>query len=250
MVICNMERLQKYMAHCGLASRRECEEIIRQGRVTVNGEVVSELGSKINPFTDEICVDGKVLDKVDRPLYILLNKPSGYLSTARDERGRPTVLDLVEAPGRLYPVGRLDMDTKGLIILTNDGSFANMLMHPRYHVPKTYHALVEGLPDGKKLKQFSQGLYLKDGLTAPCRVWIVEQQIKDSILSITLYEGKKRQIKRMCRKIGHPVKELKRVAIGSINDNMLPEGKYRPLTSDEIMSLREEAKDEDGIVHE
>jgi len=231
------ERLQKFLARNGVASRRKSEMFILSGRVTVNGKAVTELGMKIDPEKDIVTVDGRKIEKTSDKVYLLLNKPSGYVCTARDEHRRPTVLDLVPKEKRVFPVGRLDMDTTGLLILINDGTLAYCLAHPRFNVPKTYLAIVKGVPDEQKLEAFASGLVLDDGPTAPCKVRIEKIQQGNAVLRITLSEGRKRQVKRMCQAIGHPVKSLVRIGIGQLFDNTLGIGEYRHLTVAEVEKL-------------
>lgn len=232
------ERLQKFLARSGVASRRKSEELIVSGRVTVNGVVVTELGTKVDPEEDLVAMDGKIVKPMEDKVYILLNKPSGYVTTAQDEFGRKNVLDLVPRDVRLFPVGRLDMDTTGLLILTNDGGLAHRLTHPRFGVPKTYLATVKGVPSEGALRAFASGLLLDDGPTLPCEVSIEKVKQGNAILRISLSEGRKRQVKRMCEAIGHPVMELVRIGIGPLFDNTLRIGEYRHLTAREVQMLR------------
>ncbi|MFW5998125.1 MAG: pseudouridine synthase [Halanaerobiaceae bacterium] len=233
-----MERLQKYMAHAGVASRRKSEEIIAEGRVEVNGRVVTEMGTKINPEKDEIKVDGKVINK-EKVVYILLNKPEGFVTTVDDPQGRKTVLDLInDIPQRIYPVGRLDRDTSGLLLLTNDGELTYKLTHPSYEINKRYMVVVSGSVSKKDLNKLEQGIELDDGLTAPAQVKLINKNNKTTIFSLTIHEGRNRQIRRMCYKIGHEVKELTRVAIGFLTINNLKTGNYRHLSENEVRKLK------------
>ncbi len=239
-----MERLQKYLAHAGVASRRTCEELIAAGKVKVNGLVVQEMGVKIDPEKDVIEVAGKVIrqDKEEK-VYILLNKPASYVTTLRDQHGRPRVIDLLkDFDKRVYPVGRLDLDSEGLLLLTNDGELTYTLTHPKYEIGKTYLALVHGVPDRDKLRRFQKGLRLADGLTAPAKVKLIKKCGRNTLLEITIYEGRNRQIRRMCETIGHPVLELKRVAMGFLNLEGLAVGEYRFLKKSEIKKLKELVK--------
>lgn len=236
------ERLQKFLARHGVASRRKCEVLISSGRVTVNGAVVTQLGTKVDSRSDRVAVDGKIIKRVEDKVYLLLNKPSGYVTTARDELGRPTVFDLVPKGVRIFPVGRLDMDTTGLLILTNDGALAHGLTHPRFEVSKTYLATVEGVPSEQALRAFTSGLFLDDGPTAPCKAGVVKVKQGNAILRIMLSEGRKRQVKRMCEAIGHPVVGLMRIGIGPLFDSTLGVGEYRYLTVDEVHELRATCK--------
>lgn len=234
-----MERLQKYLAHAGIASRRTCEEIITAGKVKVNGQVVSEMGIKINPASDIIEVNGKRVEEKEEKIYLLLNKPQGYVTTLRDPQGRPKVTDLVKEVGkRVYPVGRLDFETEGLLILTNDGDITYALTHPKHEIGKTYIALVKGLPDKDKIKRFQKGLRLADGPTAPAKVKFLKKQGSNGLLEITIYEGRNRQVRRMCETIGHPVMHLKRVSMGFLNLDNLEVGKFRNLTKTEVKKLQ------------
>lgn len=232
------ERLQKFLARSGVASRRKSETLIASGRVTVNGTAVTELGTKVDPQSDVIAVDGKVIERAENKVYVLLNKPSGYVTTLEDEFGRPTVFDLVPTEVRLFPVGRLDMDTTGLLILTNDGGLAYGLTHPRFEVPKTYLAFVQGVPNAKALEAFASGLTLDDGPTAPCKVRIERIRHGNAVIKATLFEGRKRQVKRMCEAIGHPVMQLTRIGIGPLFDSTLSIGEHRSLTVDEVRRLK------------
>lgn len=231
------ERLQKVLAHAGVASRRRAEEMIAEGRVRVNGEVVTQLGTKVNPHRDIIEVDGRPLGKPERPVYILLNKPRGVLSAARDVRGRKTVVDLVPARSRLYPVGRLDLDSEGLMLLTNDGALALRLAHPRYEHEKEYRVLVAGVPTEEALARLRAGVGLEGGRTRPAQVEI-EKSDGDTWLRMVLREGRKRQIRRMLEKVGYQVLRLIRVRMGPLQLGDLPAGAYRPLTRKELAAIR------------
>ena len=233
------ERLQKVLAHAGVASRRAAERLVEQGRVSVNGQVVQTLGVRVDAERDRLAVDGTLVTASPRS-YLLLHKPVGYVSTARDERGRRTVLDLLPAHRRLYPVGRLDADSEGLLLLTDDGDLAQRLTHPRYGVPKEYRALVRGLPDGGALAWLRQGVALDEGTTAPARVSIVAREGGHTWLSIELRQGWKRQVRRMLAAVGHPVERLVRIRVGSLVLGMLPPGGWRPLTDEELARLRRE----------
>lgn len=232
------ERLQKVMAHAGVASRRKSEAIIRQGRVRVNGQVVTEMGVKVDPEQDEITVDGKPLSGQERLTYLMLNKPPGVLSTAQDEFGRPTVLDLVDVPQRVYPVGRLDLDSEGLILLTNDGELTHILTHPSYEHEKEYQVLVRGQPSPDDLRALRQGVELTDGPAAVDKVERGSDDGQATWLRIVIHEGRKRQIRRMCQAIGYPVLRLIRTRIGPLELGDLANGRYRDLTEDEIKQLK------------
>ncbi len=233
------ERLQKVMAQAGVASRRKCEEMIRQGRVAVNGLTVTELGTKVDPERDVITVDGRQIKVVERNIYIALHKPPGVITTARDPWGRPTVLDLVDVDTRVYPVGRLDADSEGLILLTNDGVLAHQLTHPSFEHEKEYHVLVSGRPSGEALERLRSGVPLEDGVTAPARVDVLRRESGDTWLRIVLREGRKRQIRRMAEAIGGPVRRLIRVRIGPIRLGGLEPGLWRHLSPGEVRQLRQ-----------
>ncbi len=235
-----MERLQKVLADAGIASRRKCEELIRQGRVRVNGRVIQEMGFCLDPEKDVVEFDGRKLPSKRRKVYYILYKPAGYLTTVRDQRGRRTVMELLAGvKERIYPVGRLDLDTEGLLLLTNDGQLANGLMHPRSGVDKVYQVTVKGIPCEDDLKKLREGILLEDGWTSPAGAEIKSRTGEDSaVLLITLHEGRKRQIKRMCAAIGHPVIHLKRVALGFLTLDGLEKGQYRSLSPGEVEQLK------------
>lgn len=233
-----MERLHKIMAQAGVASRRKCEELILDRRVKVNGDVIDYLGAKVDPTSDKIEVDGRILTLHSRRCYVLLNKPRGYLTTAADRFGRPTVMDLVrKVKARLYPVGRLDKDSEGLLLLTNDGDLAFRLTHPRFKVPKTYLVKVRGFPGDRELNRLRAGIVLEDGPTMPARVDILKKGEKTTWLKIAILEGRKRQIRRMCGRIGYPVRRLVRIAIGPVSLGELPVNQYRLLSQEEVGKL-------------
>ena len=230
------QRLQKVLAQAGLGSRRACEELIAEGRVTVNGEVAT-LGTRANPDVDAIEVDGARIGVRQGLVHYLLNKPAGVVTTASDPQGRPTVVGLVPAEPRVYPVGRLDADTEGLLVLTNDGELAHRLTHPSFGVDKEYLAEVAGTPSRGALRRLREGVELDDGPTAPARVSLVG----DHTLRITIHEGRNRQVRRMCEAVGHPVRRLVRVRIGPLADRRLPPGEWRPLTQAEVRALERAA---------
>lgn len=234
----DMERLQKYMAECGIGSRRKNEEIILSGKVKVNGVVVKELGIKIDRDIDEVVVEGIVIKPEEKKVYIALNKPVGYLSTVKDERGRKTLLDLVKVGERIYPIGRLDYDTSGLILMTNDGEIYNKVIHPRQIVKKKYIAEVEGIPAQKEVEQFCRGVDIGDYITAPAELKILSKDKTKALIEIVIHEGKNRQIRRMCDAINHPVISLKRVSVGNIRLDNLSLGKWRYLEDSEIDYLK------------
>jgi len=233
-----MERLQKVLAAAGIASRRKCEELIRQGRVTVNDRIAT-LGSSVDHERDHITLDGVAVSLPKHYTYILLNKPAGYVTTARDEWGRPTVLDLVkDVPERIFPVGRLDRDTEGLILLTNDGDLANRLTHPRYALEKEYLALVHGRPSEKALNRLRRGVEVEGRPTAPAKVELVRQEDALTWLRITIHEGRKHQVRLMCQAVGHPVERLIRVRMGPLTVKGLKPGEHRPLKPEEVERLK------------
>lgn len=234
-----LERLQKILAQAGVASRRKCEEMIKAGMVEVNGEKVTELGVKANPATDTITVNGKPI-RSEKKLYLMLNKSKGVITSAQDPQGRKVVSDFL--PGikeRVYPVGRLDYDTEGLLLLTNDGELANKLTHPSYKVPKTYLATVQGVPHGMLLEKLASGIELDDGMTAPAEVEYYDVDTDNNVatISITIYEGRNRQVRRMFDAINHKVIRLKRVKYGELTLEKLGRGKYRHLTEQEVKDL-------------
>lgn len=238
-----MERLQKVLAEAGIASRRKCEEIITAGRVEVNGEIVSELGVKVNPAQDVIKVDGRLI-RQQKKVYVLLNKPKGVITSASDPEGRKTVTEFLKGiKERLYPVGRLDYDTEGLLLLTNDGEFAHLLTHPSHHVPRTYLAYVKGVPHGSLLDRLRTGIELEDGMTAPAEAeyYDADPDNKQSIIQITIYEGRNRQVRRMFDAIGYPVERLRRIKFGSLQLSGVGRGRYRMLSEAEVKELRRSA---------
>ncbi|WP_082394747.1 pseudouridine synthase [Caloranaerobacter sp. TR13] len=233
-------RLQKYLAMCGVASRRKSEMLILQGRVRVNGKVIEELGYKINPNVDIVLVDKKPIIKKENNIYIALNKPEGYITTVKDQFNRPTVLDLVKSINeRIYPIGRLDYDTSGLLILTNDGDLTYKLTHPKHEIEKVYIAKIKGVPTERELKEFRNGLKIDNYVTSKAKIKVIKMYNDYSIVKITIHEGKNRQIRKMCKKINHPVINLKRIAIGNIKLGNLKKGDWRYLSKEEIQYLKE-----------
>ncbi len=233
------ERLQKFLARAGIASRRAAEELIQRGLVLVNGSAV-ELGTKVDPERDVVTYRGRVVQLAQEKLYLMLNKPTGVVTTASDPQGRSTVLDLLpEYPERLFPVGRLDLETTGLLILTNDGDFAYALTHPKFKVDKCYRATVQGLVQESELQQLQSGIMLDDGVTAPAAARILASGTVQTTLEITIHEGRKRQVRRMCAAVGHPVLALERVQLGSLRLGNLPTGEARELTIREVANLRQ-----------
>ena len=233
------ERLQKYLANCGIASRRKCEEYILQGKVQVNGKIVTELGTKINSEKDVIKFDGKDVREVKKLIYILLNKPIGYVTTSNDQFGRDTVLDLVKVKERVVPVGRLDMYTSGALILTNDGDFVYRVTHPKHEIEKTYTVTVKGIVQNNEVEQLKQGVKIEDYITKPAKVKILKTDIEKDIsrLEITIHEGKNRQVRKMCEAVGRKVLALHRSKIGKIGVKDLELGKWRYLQAREVQEL-------------
>jgi 23S rRNA pseudouridine2605 synthase len=234
------ERLQKVMASAGVASRRECEELILAGVVRVNGRVVDELPAFADPETDAISVDGKRLRPSQR-VYFALNKPKGVICTNRDPQGRKVAVDLVRCPQRIFCIGRLDADTTGLIVLTNDAELSNRLTHPRYKVPKTYIATVKGRLDAEAVQRLKRGIWLAEGKTGRAAVKVLKAGRQESSVEITICQGLNRQVRRMLANVGVSVKSLKRIRIGKLRLGTLPSGHYRPLTQVEITSLKRES---------
>ena len=233
------ERLQKILSKAGVTSRRKAEGLILQGRVSVNGNIVRELGTKAVLGRDEIRVDGKTIEPETEKLVLALFKPKRCVTTLNDPQGRSTVADFVNKfPMRLYPVGRLDYDAEGLLLLTNDGGLAHRLQHPSYKVPKTYLVKVRGHPPTEALARLQQGVKLEDGITAPAELKVMEDDRKATWLALTLREGRKHQVKRMCAAVGHPVLKLRRTKIGPIELDDLRPGEIRRLKSREVRSLR------------
>lgn len=233
-------RLQKYMADCGIASRRKCEEYILQGKVKVNGKIVTELGTKINPSKDEIEFEGKKLKQEEKNVYILLNKPIGYVTTTNDQFGRDDVLDLVKVKERIVPVGRLDMYTSGALILTNDGDFVYKITHPKHEINKTYTVTLKGIITKEEAKKLQEGVDIGDYITKPAKVKILKTDSEKQIsrLEIVIHEGKNRQVRRMCEAVGRKVLALHRTKIGDIAVKDLELGKWRFLKREEVEKLK------------
>lgn len=235
------ERLQKLIAHAGVASRRQAEELIKEGRVTVDG-TPAHLGQKIDPETAHVEIDGVPLPVAPGVVTYLLNKPRGVISTASDPRGRRTVVDLVGADQRLYPVGRLDVDSEGLILVSNDGELTELLTHPRYQVPKTYVVSVRGDVSEAMVRRFRRGVHLDDGFAKPRRARVLERAKHRALVEVVMTEGRNREIRRMCDAVGWGVDRLVRTAIGSLRDQTLKPGEARLLSVGEIRSLYEAAQ--------
>ncbi|MGA7827271.1 MAG: pseudouridine synthase [Geobacteraceae bacterium] len=237
------ERLQKILSRAGVSSRRAAEEIILAGRVAVNGVVINELGAKADPEHDAITVDGKRIGTDIARVYLVLYKPAGYMTTLKDPQGRPLVIDLLKGlRERVYPVGRLDYNTEGLLLLTNDGEWANTLAHPRHEVDKEYHVRVQGRVSPVQIQRLTAGVELEDGMTAPALVRVVRESENNTWLSITIHEGRYRQVRRMCEAVSLSVVRLKRVRYGFLGLEGLSTGKYRFLNADEAERLRRESR--------
>jgi len=236
------ERLQKVLSRCGIASRREAERWLTQGRVSVNGVLATRLGTRVSPARDEIKVDGRRVGPASRRVYYLLNKPDGYVTTTRDPQGRPTIMDLArDLPERVYPAGRLDYHTTGLLLLTNDGDLADKLLRPATGCHKTYYVKTRGIPSFETLRRLSRGVSLDGRRTLPCSMRLLRGHGAEgnAWVEVKLREGRRNQIRKMFLAAGHPVAKLRRVAIGPITDHRLAPGQVRPLTALEIRRLRE-----------
>jgi 23S rRNA pseudouridine2605 synthase len=231
-----MERLQKILSRAGIASRRGAEKVMAERRITVNGETVTELGTKADILKDDIRVDGVRIRPPKTPVYLLLNKPVGAVTTRHDPEGRRTVMELVPPVAGLFPVGRLDVTTEGLILLTNDGAFAERISHPRYEVPRVYRAKVRGIPDERTLARLKEGVRVEGEMLAADRARVIEAD-NNAWVEVTLHEGKKHEVRRLLEAVGHPVSKLKRVAIGPVTDRGLEPGHFRHLAPEEIRGL-------------
>lgn len=227
-----MERLNKFIASCGICSRRKADELIQSGRIKVNGEVVKDLGVKVS-LEDKVELDGKTISKEEKKVYLMLNKPVGYVTTASDEKGRKNVLDLIYEDVRVYPIGRLDMYTEGLLLLTNDGDFANKLMHPKFEIDKRYVVTTDTKVTRQMLETLRNGVNIGDYVTREAKV----EKIDEENISITIHEGKNRQVRRMCEAVGIKVLKLKRTNYGPLSLGELPVAKYRHLTDFELYNL-------------
>ena len=237
-------RLQKIIADAGIASRREAENIIREGRVTLNGKPVTEMGVKADPEKDHVKVDGKLIrTAVKELIYLMMHKPKQVMCTVDDPEGRETILDLIrpKLKERIWPVGRLDYHSEGLLILTNDGALTLRLTHPRYKVPKMYEVKVKGVPSPEKIERLKKGVYLEDGKTQPCAIQFVRTTENNSRYTVELREGRKQQIRRMFMSVNHPVMKLKRVSYGPLTIGNLQPGETRLLTEKEVMELKQAA---------
>lgn len=240
------EKIHKFIARCGICSRRQAEKLIEEGRVKVNGQIAI-IGQRINPETDIVEVDGEVIRPIEEKIYLAFNKPKGVITTAKDEMGRTSVLDFLRKhidveKHRVFPVGRLDKNSTGLLILTNDGELAACLLNPRKMIPKEYIVTVRGHPSKRKLAELEQGIFLNGKKTLPCTIEVLKRNRRSTRLKVILYEGKKRQIRRMMKYIKHPVISLNRVAIGPVRLKGLKRGSFRKLTEEEIRNLKELCK--------
>ncbi|SPF46333.1 Uncharacterized RNA pseudouridine synthase aq_1464 [Syntrophobacter sp. SbD1] len=234
-------RLQKFLAQAGVSSRRAAEELIGQGRVDVNGEKAA-IGCSVDPLNDRIRLDGKPVSLQEKRVLVVFNKPGGCVTTVSDPQGRRTVLDFLPDFGqRIFPVGRLDYDAEGLLLLTNDGELANRLLHPRYGISKVYDVKIKGHPDKKALQQLRTGIRMEEGVTAPAEVEVIRELPNAAWLRITLHQGWNRQIKRMCMAVGHPVLKIRRIAYGPVRIGRLATGQHRLLGPDEIRKIHEAA---------
>lgn len=234
-------RLNKFLASAGVGSRRKCDDYIVEGRITVNGEVVIKLGSKVDEQKDEVRFDGNPVARRTTLIYILLNKPTGYVTTASDEFNRRTVMDLISLEERVYPVGRLDLESTGLLLMTNDGALTNELIHPRYKIPKTYHVLLNKIIRPVDAYHFERGLMLDDKKTAPCKLSGIRVIDNCSFMEVTIAEGRNRQIRRMFNLLGYEVEELDRIAFGPLNLAGLKRGEWRYLKPSEVEALRKQS---------
>lgn len=232
------ERLQKYIARCGVASRRKAEKMILDGRVKINGIKVTKLGTKVEPVSDVIMVDNKKISPVDKYIYIKLYKPEGYVTTVMDQFNRKTVLDLIDIKERIYPVGRLDYNTSGLLLLTNDGDLANRLTHPKYHIYKTYVAEIEGQANENIINTLKSGVVIDGYKTAPAKVELLKWEGNRSTIQISIYEGKNRQVRKMFDAVSHKVIKLKRISFGEINLGNLKIGSWKNLSNKEVNFLK------------
>ena len=231
-------RLNKYIAQAGIASRRKADELTKNGNVKVNGQVVTEMGYDVLP-DDRVEVNGRVVVPAETFVYYMMNKPKGFITSKKDDKDRPTVMDLMtDVPVRVFPVGRLDYNTTGLLLLTNDGDLANKLAHPEHEVGKTYRATVAGVVSKKRLAMLRRGVDIGGFITSPAEGHVVKQTEKSAIIELTIHEGKNRQVRRMCKAVGCPVKELQRIAIGELYLARLKEGHYRKLKKEEIDYLK------------
>jgi 23S rRNA pseudouridine2605 synthase len=238
MAMSNSIRLQKYIAQCGIASRRKAEELIAEGRIAIDGVKVTEMGIRVIPGKNKITFDGKLVEEREQLVYYLLNKPKGYVTTLSDPQGRPIVTSLVKnSKARIFPVGRLDLDTEGALILTNDGEFAQKIQHPSHDIDKTYEALVKGCPQKAKIALLARGIFLEGKMTSPAAIKVVSKAGKNCLMQITIHEGRKRQVKKMFDFIGHPVIHLKRTAYGKLTLGRIALGDFKQLNPSELNKI-------------
>lgn len=241
-----MERLQKYLSRCGVASRRHAEQMIQEGHVCVNGHIVREMGVQVEEAKDTVTVNGREVRPATQKVYYILNKPQAVVTTCEDPQGRKTVLELLPNDLRIYPVGRLDYMTEGLLLLTNDGDLANLLTHPKFKIPKKYLVYVKGYLTDGMIQELCRGIVLEDGPTMPAKLELMERSEAQSSFYLTIFEGRNRQVRRMCETIGLPVIRLRRVQVGTLKLGNLPMGKYRQLTAKEVEQLRQLLLGQDG----
>jgi 23S rRNA pseudouridine2605 synthase len=238
------ERLQKFMASCGVASRRKCEELILSGNVKVNNIVIKELGVKVDPKKDRVTYLDKEIHKEEKKIYIMLNKPEGYITTVKDEKNRETILDIVKTEERIYPIGRLDYDSSGLILLTNDGDIYNKIIHPRVEIDKKYIATCRGIFTEEEMKKFEKGVDIGGYITSNAKIKLLDKEIDRrskewiSTVEIIIHEGKNRQVRKMCSTLNHEVLTLKRISIGDLKLGYLKKGEYRDLTEEELRYIK------------
>lgn len=230
------ERLQKYMARCGVASRRKCEEIILNGNVTINDINIAELGVKVTE-EDIVKVNNKIIKPEENKVYIMLNKPTGYITSNNDEKNRKTILDIVKVNERIYPIGRLDYDSSGLILLTNDGDIYNKIIHPKKEIEKIYVVTVKGSFSKEEIEKFKSGVDIGGYITAPAKIRVIKEGNGNSVVEIIIHEGKNRQVRKMCAAVNHEVLTLKRVGVGKISLSDLKDGEWRYLNEKEISYL-------------
>ncbi len=233
------ERLQKVLASAGVASRRDCEALITAGRVRVNGHIIRELGTCVDPQQDLISVNGNPIQHIDRRIYLMLHKPAGIVSTVDDPQGRPTVIEIVNIPQRIFPVGRLDAQSEGLLLLTNDGALTHRLTHPKFHIEKEYHVLLDRTPDNKALRMWREGVMLDGSRTAPAWVELKQPTKQGTWVRIVMHEGRKRQIREVAKLLGYTTQRLIRVREGTLTLGDLPSGQWRMLTRQEVQELHQ-----------
>lgn len=235
-------RLNRFLANAGMDARRKIEDFLKENTVLINGQKVTEPGIRLDPEKDQVTINSKPIKPVTHFIYFLVNKPKGVISSVEDEHGRKTVVNLIPTKERIYPVGRLDAETTGAIILTNDGELTNRLTHPRYHIDKTYQCLVPGKVSPRQIEQLQKGIQLKDGLTSPSQIEILDEKPNRTTFTITIHEGRNHQVRRMLSAVKLELIELKRVAIGQLKLDNLPYGSYRELIPDEVAMLKGENK--------